>query len=119
MEKSILNAILFLSYAAGSVLGLILMRLGLPVLRVNFASKAFQLYPALLSASGICIYLLSFLVWLTILSRNELSKAFPIAIALTFCGTTIAGAVWLREQLTLVQMLGCGVILIGVVLVSR
>lgn len=67
---------------------------------------------------GLFIYVFSVLVWLLVLSRTDVSYAYPM----TSLGYILSAAVaywWLGEQLTLARIVGICVIIAGVYLISR
>lgn len=68
---------------------------------------------------GASLYALSFLIWMVILSRNELSMVYPLMIGLTLVATTAASWVLLKEPLGALRLTGIAVIFLGVVLVTR
>ena len=67
---------------------------------------------------GMAFYVLSVFVWLAVLSKVEVSVAYPI-VSLGYITTAIAAYYLFGEQLTLLRMLGIGVIMLGVYLVTR
>ena len=67
---------------------------------------------------GIVLYGLSFLMWLLILSKVNVSFAYPITIGLTLAFVSLGANYFLKEQLTLQACLGITLIAIGVTLVG-
>ena len=68
--------------------------------------------------AGIISFALSMLVWLYVLSRLELSVAYPFA-ALTYVLILLASHFLLKETITPLKIMGVAVIVIGIYLVSR
>ncbi len=68
--------------------------------------------------SGLACYVLSFTGWLLALSRFDVSVAYPLS-SMGYVFTAIAGHYFLHENLSLTRVLGVGIIMIGVYLVSR
>lgn len=68
--------------------------------------------------SGFAFYGASSLIWLDVLSKLELSKAFPM-VALTYVITLFVGGVFFNETITFGRVLGVLVIIGGVALVAR
>jgi drug/metabolite transporter (DMT)-like permease len=68
--------------------------------------------------AGIIGFALSMLVWLYVLSRLELSIAYPF-IALNYVLILFASHVLLKETITPLKIMGVAVIVIGVYLISR
>ena len=88
------------------------------------ALEAWKLAPRLSAplaplALGATLYGLSFLLWMFILSRIELSIAYPVVIGATLACTTL-GAWWLlTEPFDAMRLAGIAVIFMGVLVVTR
>lgn len=67
---------------------------------------------------GLFIYLVSVVTWLMVLSRAEVSLAYPVT-SLGYVITAIAAAFLLHEQISIMRILGIVVIMTGVYLVTR
>jgi len=68
--------------------------------------------------TGFAIYFASAIVWISILSRAELSWAFPI-LSLSYVLTAILSPVFLHESFAPQRLIGILVICFGVFLVTR
>ena len=68
-------------------------------------------------ALGLCMYGISTVLWLTALSRVELSYAFPF-VSLSFIGIVVSARLAFGEPATMARLLGSGMIVVGVLLVS-
>ncbi|MEK7580990.1 MAG: hypothetical protein AAB512_01785 [Patescibacteria group bacterium] len=68
---------------------------------------------------GLVLYGLSFLIWLRVLSFNDLSKSYPIFATCVFLLTTLGSLKFLGEQITLMRIVGIAVMLFGIFIVSR
>ena len=66
---------------------------------------------------GFLIYGLAAVVWLEVLSRWDVSKAYPL-VGLGFVVTLVAGAM-AGESLSMVRVAGVALICFGVILVSQ
>ena len=116
------NALLFGAYTVLSVLGLVLLKLGAPALRelTSGGSNGTVLWkPILQGGLGAILYVGAFAVWILILTKMELSAAFPIAIGLTLVGLTITSALVLKERIGIMEFAGILFIFIGIFLVYR
>jgi len=113
------DILLFAAYTLTSVVGLLLLKHALPLVRVDWPAALSVSSPMLLLAAGACLYISSFAVWMIILARQELSSAYPTAVGLTLVFSTIGAAVLLSEALTVVRIVGIGLIFIGILLVTR
>ncbi len=67
---------------------------------------------------GFCSYAVSAVLWIMILSRTELSWAFPM-VSLSYVITALLAPWLLNESFSLVRFAGIVVICFGVYLVSR
>lgn len=67
---------------------------------------------------GALCYLLSLVFWLSVLSRLELSKAYPM-VALGYVFAFVLGWMVLDEPLKPVRIIGLLLIAIGVIVISR
>jgi len=113
IQKNILAAVLLsvLLNAAGQLLfksaRLIQPEAPLPIL---------FLYPE--TWLGFVVYGLSAVVWLWVLTRAQLSYAYPI-LALTFPLVVALSAFFFAESVSTLRWLGVGVIVLGVSLLAR
>lgn len=67
---------------------------------------------------GITCYAVSLLVWFYVLSRMELSKAYPL-VSGGYVITAILGFYFLNENLSLCKMIGIFCILTGIFFISK
>ena len=67
---------------------------------------------------GLGLYALGALLWLQVLSRNALSRAYPMLISLTFVFIAIVSHVGLGEEISLRQVGGMVLILVGIYLLA-
>lgn len=67
---------------------------------------------------GLVCYVVSVLVWLVVLSRVEVSFAYPM-VSLGYIVTALAAYFWLGEAVGPLRVAGIAVILLGVYMVSR
>jgi multidrug transporter EmrE-like cation transporter len=68
--------------------------------------------------AGLGAYVLSVALWILVLSRVEVSYAYPIVSLGYVMAAGAAWALW-REDVSVMRMAGIGVICAGVVLVAR
>lgn len=67
---------------------------------------------------GFAAYGLSSLFWLVVLSKVDLSLAYPM-LALNYVLVPLTAWLFLGEQVPTLRWLGSGVVIIGVVIISR
>ena len=88
------------------------------VAQVLLKSGATQNFLNLYLLGGVFTYGLSTLVYISVLSKLNLSVAYPVVIGLTIVATTIAGAILLREKVSTVNWIGVGLIISGICAVA-
>ena len=69
-------------------------------------------------AAGVALYAVSALVWLVVLSRVELSFAYPM-VSVGYIAVVILSKLIFHEQVSAFRIVGTLVICFGVVLISR
>ena len=67
---------------------------------------------------GLALYVASSALWLTILARADVSFAFPL-VSMAFVLTAGYAHFVLHEQVSFVRAFGIGLIILGVIFVSR
>ncbi|WP_293759741.1 EamA family transporter [uncultured Paraglaciecola sp.] len=67
---------------------------------------------------GLAAYVSSAGVWLLVLSKIDVSKAYPF-VGIGFIGTMMFAHWFLNEPLTLTKVLGTSLVLLGVLLISQ
>ncbi len=68
--------------------------------------------------AGLTCYVISVVVWLLVLSRVEVSYAYPL-LSVGYIVTACAGWLFFQENLSLTRLLGIAVICLGVYLITR
>ncbi|MDQ7947307.1 MAG: EamA family transporter [Pedobacter sp.] len=68
--------------------------------------------------TGLSCYGLSLLLWFFVLSKMELSKAYPM-VSLGYIFTLILAYLFLNEAITVAKVVGITFILIGVIVLNR
>lgn len=97
---------------------------GLMLLKISVAGVTFQSvssYAKLLLSyqfiAGFLLYALSFISWLVMLSRKDLSYIYPIVIGLSYFFIMLAAIVILKENFTFGKALGAILIGIGIIVI--
>lgn len=103
--------------------GQILVKYGSANLEINFTLK--YLVPSILNIiknlpvmMGIISYGVSFLIWIKVLSKTELSYAYPM-VSLGYIIVMIFSYFVFKENISFIRILGMFFIIVGVVLISR
>lgn len=68
--------------------------------------------------SGLLVYGISTIFYITILGKFNLSVAYPIIIGSTILATTITGAFIFNEKVETVHWLGIGLMLSGILVIA-
>ena len=68
--------------------------------------------------AGVLCYLCSFLLWLYIVSRTQLTFALPLSVGIVNVLVFLGSAKFLGEQITPLKIAGLAVIVIGLFLLS-
>lgn len=116
---------LLLTSVAFNVTANILLKKGVLVFG-GISGKSANLIPELLKAAttpmiwiGLTLYGLSFLIWLRVLSFNDLSRAYPIFATIVFLMTTVGSIKFLNEEVSVIRIVGIIVMLVGIYIVAR
>ena len=109
---------LFLLYVFLSSSGLILFKLGTGV--SDFCLNIFNIsinlsFKTLL---GVFCYGLSFLLWLYIVSKNDLTIIMPLSVALVNILVIVGSCIFLNEQVNLLQGIGIFFVIFGVIIMK-
>lgn len=81
----------------------------------NIAKVAFSPYLII----GLTLYGLSFLIWLRVLTFNDLSRSYPIFATIVFLFTTIGSIKFLNEDVSMTRIIGIIIMLVGIFIVAR
>jgi multidrug transporter EmrE-like cation transporter len=109
-----MNYLLFIVQALISAAGVLLLRANLDGSQLkNLLVSTKGTAPLFL---GVILYGLSFALWLVILSKINVSIAYPFTIGLTLAFTLVGAHIFLRESLSPQGVLGVAMIIIGVIL---
>lgn len=113
-----INIILFIVYVLLSSSGLILFKLGSLNPNINFSIFSLSIALSVKSIIGILCYGCSFIIWMVIVSRMNLTLAMPLSVAIVNTLVVLGSCLFLKEKITLVQGIGIFVIIFGVSLIS-
>lgn len=118
------NIILILSSVFLSAIAQILIKKGmLQVGNINISvSNIINIIPNMiiniyLWIAVIC-YILSLLVWMIVLSKIDVSYAYPFS-SIGYIITLIAGYIIFNENITLPRIIGVCIVIIGVIIISK
>ena len=108
----------FFLYVLLSAGGLILFKLGSQDLNISVSKNLFELKISWLMLLGIVCYACSFLLWLVIVSKLNLSFAMPLSVGLVNTLVLIGSYFVLHETITITQWIGVAVIIFGLFLIA-
>jgi drug/metabolite transporter (DMT)-like permease len=112
------SIILMLVYLACSTSGLVLIRLGAATASCTLKAGQIQLSLSGYSLAGICLYAISFLLWMTLLSRFQLSYIAPVLSGASYILILLAAFFILHETIGRLQLLGASIILCGIIIMN-
>ncbi|MCT8976797.1 SMR family transporter [Clostridium sp. CX1] len=104
-------------------IGQVLVKYGASSLQLNFAASYFieSLIGILKNAPvmcGIISYGVSFLLWIKVLSKVELSYAYPM-VSIGYILVMFFSYFLFKENISLMRLMGVALIIVGVILVAR
>ncbi|MDO8886361.1 EamA family transporter [Candidatus Oleimmundimicrobium sp.] len=122
MNKSLL---LILVSVCLAVAGQILLKIGMTQVGVIGGSSVVNWRETLLKIIvvpqvwlGLLLYVISAISWLVVLSRVDLSFAYPFA-ALGYALVVLVSWVYLKESISLLRWLGVLIICVGVIFIAK
>ena len=105
-------------YIVSAVAGSTLIKYGSSLsVRPLFVIPFINMNVSLLTLSGIVAYGLSFVTYVILLTRFELSFISPLLVAFVYILLMLTAFVVFKEDFTLYKTVGCSLILIGIILV--
>lgn len=113
------DLLLFAGYTVASVASLIMIKMWAPAALARWNEGQVISQPGLWVCAGAALYATSFLVWMAILTRNDVTLAYPMAIGLTLLFSTIAAKLVLQEAMSASRIAGMITIMLGIVMVVR
>lgn len=109
---------LFAAYLLCSVGGLVLFKLGTNFPAISWLEQLLPLRLSVVSLGGCVCYVVSFLLYLLLVSHNELSILYPIATGLSCILVLLASTLLLHETVRPIGWIGAAVIVLGILLVN-
>ena len=113
-----MNILLFALYVILSSSGLILFKMGSLNPNLHYHILGLSLNISVKSIIGIFCYGASFLLWMLIISRTNLTIAMPLSIALVNTLVIVGSCLFLKEKITLMQGIGIFIVILGVCIMS-
>lgn len=116
---TIVDGTLFAAYTATSACSLVLLKMNMPFFIEWIARSEPFSQNVLLVGLGAALYAISFAIWMAILSRNDLSFAYPVAIGLTLAVSSAAAVVFVGEHISGLRVIGMLLVFSGVFVLVR
>lgn len=114
-----MSTIVFISiYLVCSTAGLMLLKASITGLELSSLSSYVGLLLNFRFVVGFLLYATSFLVWLVLLSKKDLSSIYPIVTGLSYLVIMLAAVFILKEDFTLGKIIGVVLIGLGVITIS-
>ena len=115
-----INIILTFIYIAATTSSLILFKLGNNQVRtiLSFQSGEIQAKIGGLSVLGLMLYIVSFILYMVIITRYNLTYIVPIISGIVYVVIFIASIVFLKEKISFLTVTGVIVILIGIIIMN-
>lgn len=114
--------LILISVFLGAV-GQILVKVGAPTLQLSFTLN--EIFPSIINIirnlpvmAGIISYGVSFLIWIKVLSKVELSYAYPM-VSLGYVITMAFSYFVFKENISIMRFMGVGFIIVGVIIVAK
>ena len=119
-----MNMILILTGVMLNAAAQLLLKIGMRAIghfeltTANIWPIGLQIVTSLPIIGGIACYVVSILIWLVVLSRVEVSVAYPM-VSLGYIVTALAAYFWLGEALEPMRIAGIAIIMVGVWMVAK
>ena len=110
--------VLLLTYVILSSMGLVLFKLGTSSNVFALTIFGHNITLSWKMIVGVIFYGISFLLWLYIVSKNNLTYIFPIQVALVNLFVVVESVILLNEKISLIQGIGILIIIFGVIMVK-
>lgn len=105
-------------YLLCTVGGLTLVKVGAEANNFAMNSSFFNLQLSYTTLIGLILYVISFVMWIVIVQRFNLSYIQPLTTGLSYFLIIAASIFILKEQITTFQWVGLGFILVGVIFMN-
>lgn len=118
-KENIMKYFLIVIYLVLTVSGLILYKKGANSdFLISIENNALNIKLSLISILGLVCYLLSFLMYMLILPKFDLTFIYPIMTAISYMGIYILSILVLGEKVSTLGIIGSAIIMIGIFIVN-
>jgi drug/metabolite transporter (DMT)-like permease len=108
------NWVIMVSQAIVYASALLILRFSLPLV----TKEGYSLSTVLWITLGGIMTVASFALWIYILRTNSVSVAYPITVGISLIFVSVGAWMFLREEISSIQIFGMFLLFVGVVLVS-
>lgn len=116
---NMINIILIVVYIILTIAGVVLFKLGTQKdFLVSIATGVFTLKISLMSIIGLVCYLCSFLMYMFLISKFDLTYIVPVTTGIVQVATFVLAIMIFKESVTVSKVVATGLILIGVILLN-
>lgn len=106
-------------YALFSATGLVLLKLGTKRdFNISFDRHAFSFQVNYMLVMGLLFYIASFFLSLSIMKKTNLSIFYSVSVGFVYICVCLMSYFVLKENITIIQLMGMCLILIGVVMMN-
>lgn len=114
-----LNYIIIAVYLVLSLAGVFLFKIGCQKdFLVSVSTGVFSLHISLMSLLGLLCYAISFLLYMFLVSRLDMTYLVPITTGITYILTFVLSVMILKETVTVNKIIGSVLILVGVIVIN-
>lgn len=111
--------LIMLVYVVFSAGGIVCFKLGSKqALEVSLTSSIFSITLSWISILGICLYVCSFLIYMGLVSKYDLSYLIPVISGAVYIVTLLAAIIIFKENIQFYQIIGILFVLVGMVLMN-
>lgn len=111
-----IKIIIYVCFSAG---GLVLLKLGTArEFEIGFGDGVFCLKVNGALLCGMVLYVLSFITSLVVMKGMNLSVFYPVSAGLMYVAVAMASYFIMKETITIRQLLGMGLILLGIIIMN-
>ncbi len=110
--------LLIIAYLIFNTAGLSLLKMSTLNLKLASYSDYLELFTKPEFILGFLLYAASFLAWVVMLSKKDISYIYPIVIGLSYIVIMITAIILFRDSFTLNKALGSTLIGLGVIFIS-
>lgn len=118
MKKTLMNVLIMIAYLVFAQTAVLLVKLGSQGASLTIIKGNLSISVNLKMILGLCLYVCSFLLWVVLISRSDLSFITPIITGFNYIVPMGIGILLFHEKMSISQWIGAAVILIGLVVIN-